>query len=250
MNDNNFPALAPPCPICQKAAPLCVCSGVVALDTRLQVVIVQHPQEQDKALGTARLTAAHFNKAEVKVGLSWPSLAKLLGRPADASRWGVLYLGSLKAVDLDPLADVVVLNGKATAAHPDQAAILTGLEGVIVLDGTWSQAKALWWRNAWLLKCQRIILNPSSPSRYGKLRYEPRRDSLSTLEAVALLMSRLENRPEIGDNLTASFDRLLAAYRTLPREDTNHGEKRPHPGRRGRAVLGARGKARIRGRKV
>ena len=48
-----------------------------------------------------------------------------------------------------------------------------------MLDGTWSQAKALWWRNAWMLKCQRVILGPAQPSRYGKLRKEPRGDGLS-----------------------------------------------------------------------
>ena len=59
----------------------------------------------------------------------------------------------------------------------------------MLLDGTWSQAKALWWRNAWMLKCQRVILGPAQPSRYGKLRKEPRGDGLSTIEAAAMLLS-------------------------------------------------------------
>ena len=76
------------------------------------------------------------------------------------------------------------------------------------LDGNWSQAKALWWRNAWMLKCRRVILGPRQPSRYGRLRREPRRDSLSTIEAAAMLVSRLENRPEIEATLTASFEKM------------------------------------------
>ena len=129
---------------------------------------------------------------------------------------------------------MVALTTKGTA-HPNQAAALEGLEGVIVLDGTWSQAKALWWRNPWLLKCQRVILNPSQPSRYGKLRYEPRRDSLSTLESVALLVSHLEDRPDIAAALVASFDRLLERYKALPRSEGDT-PKRAYPGRRGRRV--------------
>ena len=91
----------------------------------------------------------------------------------------------------------------------NQRAILRGIEGVVLLDGTWSQAKALWWRNAWMLKCQRVILGPSQPSRYGKLRREPRRDGLSTIEAAALVLARLEGRPDIADTLNASFTRML-----------------------------------------
>ncbi len=85
----------------------------------------------------------------------------------------------------------------------------------MLLDGSWSQAKALWWRNPWMLKCRRILLNPSQPSRYGKLRREPRSDGLSTIESAAMLISRLEKRAEIETALLASFDRLLARYREL-----------------------------------
>src|SRR5438034_1387422 len=84
-----------------------------------------------------------------------------------------------------------------TAIEPGQRAILGNLEGIVLLDGTWSQAKALWWRNAWMLKCQRIILGPKAPSRYGQLRKEPRRDGLSTIEAAGMLLATIEKRPDI-----------------------------------------------------
>jgi hypothetical protein len=57
------------------------------------------------------------------------------------------------------------------------------------------------------------VLGPHLPSRYGKLRREPRREGLSTIEAVALLMSRLEGKPEIERALVASFEALLGRYR-------------------------------------
>jgi DTW domain-containing protein len=186
--------------------------GIAPFDTRLQILILQHPQEQDRALGTAGLTVRHFHKAALKVGLSWPSLTKLLGRQADPHRWAVLYLGSAKAAAVAPGREIVLVNRKSEA-EPHQDALLRGLEGIVLLDGTWSQAKALWWRNAWMLKCRRVILGPSRPSRYGRLRREPRRDGLSTIEAAALLVSRLEHRPEIETALMASFEKLLANYR-------------------------------------
>jgi DTW domain-containing protein YfiP len=203
------------CPRCLKPLPLCICDSVTPVQNRTSLLILQHPQEQDRALGTARLAALHFANATFKIGLSWPSLAKALGRPvADPARWAVLYLGSSKVADLDTDAEIVAINRKGEIAER-QRAILDRIEGVVLLDGTWSQAKALWWRNPWMLKCQRVILGPQRPSRYGQLRREPRRDGLSTIEAAAMLIAGLEKRPEISATLNASFERMLARYREV-----------------------------------
>ena len=205
-------ASAPDCPHCHKPMPLCVCDGVTSIESRIELLILQHPQEQDRALGTARLATMHFETAVLKIGLSWPSLSKALGRPvADPARWAVLYLGSAKAADLETTAEVVAINRKGGLAE-NQRSILRGIEGVVLLDGSWSQAKALWWRNPWMLKCQRLILGPSQPSRYGKLRREPRSDGLSTIEAAGLVLSRLEGRPDIAETLNASFTQMLKRY--------------------------------------
>src|SRR3954451_19333813 len=203
----------PDCPDCHKPLPLCICDSITPIENRIGLLILQHPQEQDRALGTARLTAQHFENAVLRIGLSWPSLSKALGRQvADPSRWAVLYLGSAKVADLDTDRDIVAINRKGEVEE-NQLAILKDIEGIVLLDGTWSQAKALWWRNAWMLKCQRVILGPAKPSLYGKLRREPRRDGLSSIEAAAMLLAALEKRPDIEATLNASFERMLAKYR-------------------------------------
>jgi DTW domain-containing protein len=202
------------CPHCGKPPALCVCEAITQIDNKVSLLILQHPQEQDRDLGTARLTALHFKNALLKIGLSWPSLTKILGHPTDPKLWAILYLGSVKAGVVLPDRDIVVVNRNGKALdHQDQA--LREIEGIILLDGTWSQAKALWWRNAWMLKCKRVVLGPKHPSRYGKLRREPRSDGLSTLEAAAMLLARLERKPEIETALHASFERLLARYRVM-----------------------------------
>src|ERR1700712_1051383 len=87
----------PDCPDCHKPLPLCICDTIQPIENRISLLILQHPQEQDRALGTARLTALHFKDAVLKIGLSWPSLSKALGRPIhDPQRWAILYLGSAK----------------------------------------------------------------------------------------------------------------------------------------------------------
>jgi DTW domain-containing protein YfiP len=199
------------CPHCAKPEYLCICDSVEPLQTRTALLILQHPQEQDRELGTARLAHVALKNSTLKIGLSWPSLSKALGREADPAEWAVLHLGAATA-DLPRDREVVVLDKKG-APVPDQDRALAGIKGVVIFDGSWAQAKTLWWRNAWVLKGRRLALNPHNPSAYGKLRREPRREALSTIEAAALTLARLDRKPEIEHFLGGVFAKLLDKYR-------------------------------------
>jgi DTW domain-containing protein len=188
------------------------------IDNRVFVLVLQHPQEKREPRATAAATVAALRRARLVSGLSWPNLSRALGRRADPRRWGVLYLGSVRPATLDPERQLFVL-GRGGAPLDDAAAILRGLEGIVLLDGTWSQAKTLWWRNPWLLKLHRLVLNPAQPARLDRLRREPRREALSTLEAAALALRHLEATPTAADALLAVLDRLLAAAQRPPQAD-------------------------------
>lgn len=181
---------------------------VEPMATFLKVVVLQHPQEPDKILGTAALLVRALKNSELKVGLSWSSLSKACGPTAIPSEWGVLYLGP----KMEGPQKAVTFFGKSKTPKPDPVA--GQLKGLIVLDGTWSQAKALWWRNAWLLKLTRVVLNPSAPSKYGRLRREPRKEAVSTIEAVAQVLDVLEPKgAEVRVHLDSAFEEMLRAYR-------------------------------------
>ena len=201
------------CPRCQKPEALCVCSALDPVDTKTTVVILQHPQERAEALGTGWLTHCQLRNSVLRVGLSWPSLRRLLEQDVDMKRWGVLYLGAAKDTPRPEENPVVVL-GRSGERLASAASILRALDGLIVLDGTWSQAKALWWRNPWLLKAHRLVLNPPGRSRYGKLRREPRRESLAVIEATALALSHLERRPDLEAAILKPFDLLVENVKT------------------------------------
>src|SRR5207248_11355610 len=94
-------------------------------------------------------------------------------------------------------------------AEPDP--VLKHLDGIVLLDGTWSQAKTLWWRNPWLLKLHRLVLNPPRPARLGRLRREPRGEALSTLESAALALRHLEAGPDAAEALLAALGQIIAA---------------------------------------
>jgi DTW domain-containing protein len=204
--------LPPACPRCAKPLAICICDRVEPVPTRLRVVMLQHPQEDDETLGTAKLVELTLPNSEIRVGLSWASLDHALGsKNADKDRWAVLAAAKL-AVDLPDEAKgqpVVVVDRKGRVRDLARH----GLDGVIVLDGTWSQAKTLWWRNAWVLRLPRIVLTPREPSMYGRLRKEPRRDYVSTLEAIGDVLPALGEPEQARDNLRRLLRTLLQRAR-------------------------------------
>jgi DTW domain-containing protein len=186
------------------------------IDNRIFMLILQHPQEQREALSTALLVSQTLRQAKIAVGLSWPSLARAVGGPAEPRRWAVLHLGAARAEPQAERRELTLLDRRGEPIA-DPSAILGGLKGIVLLDGTWSQAKTLWWRNPWLLRLHRMVLDPPRPARLGRLRREPRRDALSTVEAAALALRHLEHSPDAADALVAALDRMIAAVRRPPK---------------------------------
>lgn len=176
------------------------------LPNKVKVVVLQHPQEPDKELGTAALLVRGLAQAELKVGLSWRSLRSVAGEGAVPSEWLVLYLGA-KGKDFPEEVNFASTKG-------DPVAPPGGIKGILVLDGTWTQAKALWWRNAWLTKLKRVVLHPRRPSLYGRLRKEPRAEAVSTIESVALALGRLDpDGKALRAHLEDGFSRMLEEFR-------------------------------------
>jgi DTW domain-containing protein YfiP len=222
-----------PCP-CGRPPALCVCPPAPVVDNEVAVLILQHPQEQDRVLGTARLLTHTLADARVSVGLSWRNLGHALNSPteqrvADPRQWGVLYLGAAKIDDnarrlcKDPLI-AVDHKGEPLA---DQTGALAGVKGLVALDGNWAQAKALWWRNAWLTRLRRLVVMPDGPSLYGNLRREARADALSTLEAVALALSVLEHDGTVRERLLVPFRELIRRAKTAGIRDSKR-DRRSH----------------------
>ncbi len=178
-----------------------MCDRIVSYPTVRRVLILQHPQERDAILGSAQILEASLPKATIVVGLSWRNLGHALGEPSvDASRWAVLF------PDRDAASGQV-------ATRNGGSVVPSALSGIIVLDGTWSKAKTLWWRNPWLNKLNRLTLKPQKPSIYGRLRAEPRLEFVSTLESVAAALTLCGESKEIELGLERVFRTLVQRVR-------------------------------------
>lgn len=235
MNSAERPASAPNprCEHCEKPLTICVCDSLGSIASSIHVLILQHPQEPDEILGTARIAHLCLPNSTLKVGLSWPNLKRASGsETAESKKWGVLYLGSQKLssqFQSDSRSLVPVSkNGEPIALSPEE---LKSLEGIVVIDGTWAQAKAIWWRNAWLSKLKRFIVNAKTPSLYGNLRKEPRRESISTLEAIGHSLEALTGDANIRPTLEKPFAALLDRVKKNPALLKNTSAKKPKFGR-------------------
>lgn len=180
------------CARCGRPVIACYCAHVTQIPTRTRVVVLQHPRERHKAIGTARIAALCLPNAEIVVGFDFANdrhARALLNNP-DAP--AVLLYPSPDARDLrvDP---------------PREAGTL------VVLDGTWHHAKTLLRENPWLHELPKVAFSPERPSEY-RIRREPREDYVSTIEALAQALTILEADTP-GDQ--HRFDALMVPFRAM-----------------------------------
>ncbi len=167
---------------------VCYCSKITELPTQTRVVILQHPRERDKAIGTARMASLCLPGSELLVGVRWDSHS------------------ALQRALTDPMRPPALL-----FPGPDAKNVLTerppGPITLIVVDGTWSQAKTLVRDNSILRALPRYAFAAPEPSEY-RIRKEPSIELCSTIEALMHVLGALEGQPE-------RFRAMLEPFRAM-----------------------------------
>ena len=209
------------CGRCGRPVVVCFCDRITLLPTRHRLLLLQHPRERLKGIGTARLAHLALPGSQLRVGIDFsadPVVQSLLAQPPAY----VLFPGP---------------QAQAPEQLPRDRPIT-----LVVLDGTWSQARKLLTLNPALAALPRLAFLPRRPSIY-EIRRQPAEFCLSTIEALAEVLERLE--PE-----GAGFDRLLDPFRAMVArqqwfettvQTRRHRRMGPRPARTGgRPTLGAR----------
>lgn len=153
----------------------------------VQVLILQHPSEARNGLSTVKVITESLPHAIHKVGLSWRSFKHALGTEADPKEWAVLFAGTKKSSEKWSKMAFAITTPK------DLLGKKNSIKGIVLLDGNWAQSKTLWWRNPWLLKLNRMVLNSTPRARYHAIRKEPRKNCLSTAESAIEVLKHLGN---------------------------------------------------------
>lgn len=195
------------CPSCERPLSVCYCAHVVPVQTSTRVLVLQHPREAERAIGTARIARLCLPNAAIAVGVQLAGHAAVRRALEDRSRPPVVLYPGRAARDL--------------ASEPPEGPIT-----LIVLDGTWAHARALMRENAWLAELPHYRFTPQRESEY-RIRREPAPHCVSTIEALIEALALLE-----GDR--SKVEPLRAPFRAMVAMQVAHAEASQLPRRRER----------------
>lgn len=201
------------CYRCCKLVSMCLCSRIPQVENRTEIVILQHAHERMHALGTARFARLGLRKARVEV--LHHSLRDGFRREFVLPEGAALLFPQAGAPRLDHLA-------------PDERP-----KSLVLLDGTWGQARRLYRENEWLHALPHVVLAPRAESNY-RIRKEPRPEYVSTIEAILEALRILEGEQPQHAELLAAFDAMIdeqiAKTASVPRapRTRRRGRRRTH----------------------
>jgi DTW domain-containing protein YfiP len=199
----------PHCYRCDKPACACLCSRIPQVENQTPIVLVQHKRESRHALGTARI--ARLGLAQVRVEVFAADQTSTEALPPWLPEGAAVLYPRKGAPDLEALAP---------AERP---------KALVVIDGTWHQARALYRDHRWLARLPAVQLTPRAPSRY-RIRREPAPNYISTIEAIVQALSVIEPETRDTASLISAFDALIDDQldnRQKRSRDTRPREKRP-----------------------
>lgn len=176
---------------CFRPKEVCFCASIPTIDNQTAVLILQHRRERFHPFNTARIVQKALSNSHLLSDHTRNLATKLRLKP----RAGLLFPG--------PTA--LLISDLAAEQRPDQ---------LVVLDGTWHQAKTLLREIPALQSLPRYRLAPPVPSRY-RIRRQPSVSSLSTVEAAVTALQILE--PD-----TNGFDQLMRAFDTMVEDQLAH----------------------------
>ena len=170
---------------CMRPTNVCHCETIPTIENKTEVLIAQYIQERSHPFNTARMVAQSLSNSRLVTGYCEDihEHTSLLGEHT-----GLLY----------PSKTAIELSDVPADQRPKQ---------LVLLDGTWNQAKRLYRNWPALKNLPHYKLAPSSPGQY-RIRLEPDEFSLSTVEATAAALKLLE--PDLS-----GLDDLLQAFTTM-----------------------------------
>ena len=173
------------------------------------MVILQHPDEVKKPLGTAKIVSLCLQESVIKVGINFENdlyLNQLIKQ--DINGVGVLY-PSDSAIELSHWLCSKALDGAdQPCSQPLSKNSNTNASKIlIVLDGTWRNVREIFNTNLFLQSLPAFKLTPTSTSNY-RIRKAPFESSLSTVEAVAQSLNILEPETSV-EGMIDCFNNMI-----------------------------------------
>ncbi|CAH0399424.1 unnamed protein product [Chilo suppressalis] len=171
------PVMRQVCVNCERPRVVCWCAALPAkrLNPQSTVILLQHPAEEKRCLRTAPM---------LQLGLAENKCLIFKGKKFPQPRHE-----NLENILLQP--NTLLLYPSKSAIDIKEFAIIDKIYNIVLLDGTWPQAKAIYASSPILHTLKQVKLLTSNTSSYI-IRTQPTEGCLSTLETAAETLSVLE----------------------------------------------------------
>lgn len=155
----------------------------------------------------------HFKEFE-KRSNTGQLVVDVLGSAAEQVRWDRLNPPARLLEEIDSGGVALIYPGASDEADDD----LVGIRQVILIDGTWHEARKIHQRSPYLQKVRRIGLKTGEKSRYT-LRKNQKVSGLCTAECVMEILRRI-GQVEDAERLTSRFLAFItqSGAKALPSE--------------------------------
>jgi len=177
------------CPRCYQRLEICICPILPTITTRTEFLILRHIYEAERPSNTGRLVALAMPNARI------------------------IPCGGGTRIGLSPIDDEFLRVPGTWLLWPDgtgtqrEMSGLTPPDRVLVIDATWQQARRLYSSMPVLRALPRLVLPEPIRSR-DRLREQHRSDGMSTIEAVAAAVAKLEGA-EAAKPLESLYDEVV-----------------------------------------
>ena len=198
------------CWLCRRAQVACYCDQVLPFDAGFDLALCIHPGEARNPVGTARIIERFVHGARAFTGTG-----PQLDRDPAFSAW-LHESGAESPYVLYPSPSALWLKKEENRDTSESST----RKRIVILDGTWSQAKQLLRTSVTLRSLPQIAFQPRHPSRY-EIREQPATLCLSSLEAVSELIALNQTKISEGHSRMLGVFYQMVEYQ-LKMENENH----------------------------
>jgi DTW domain-containing protein YfiP len=177
------------CPRCYQRLEICICTILPTVTTRTEFLILRHIYEAQRPSNTGRLVA-----------LAMPN-----------SR--IIPCGGGTRIGLSPIDDEFLRSPGTWLLWPDGTGTQPNVSGmtrpirIVVIDATWQQARRLY-SSMPVLRALPLLALPEPTRSRDRLREQHRSDGMSTIEAVAAAVAKIEGA-EAAKPLESLYDEVV-----------------------------------------
>lgn len=189
------------CSHCSKPLVACICGYLTRQENKKAVIVLQHPNEQNKAIGTANIIPLSLVNAQVISSVDIPqSHVETVLRAMSCSRPLLVYPKPLSETAQHYVHDFE--KDYSTSMH-----LKNLYDSIILLDGTWRNTRELLHRNEWIKTLPTLQIENAGVSDY-RIRQAHTTGALATIEAASKVLALLDDTFQ-EDKLLKPFEKMI-----------------------------------------